>query len=274
MNLVKKKNTQILGYIALVALGSFFLATYVEAARISDFLLNQKTEIENDEKRLILASAIANTFAEDEVFVKAEPLLTFNVVTNEITMDVAFYALGYIKEDSIDYSIAIFVNDVSVNDQVISQFNGDDLVVSIQFNQPVQTRPNGLAQSNFEESLMSLYSDADQLAIFPMTKMLEQYPSLVLNSMAFGLKNDNGLLTTIHLLNTNELALIQFQTVLANLPTLVTYQNDDTLFFDLSLRQSYRDLDWYYLTHFSLYLVLVVLGAYAFFFRRKKVKNG
>ena len=274
MNLSKKKYIQIFSYVTLVAFGSFFLATYVEAARISDFLLNQKTEIENDQKGLILASAIANTFAEHEVFVKADPLITINVSTNEITMDVAFYALGYIQADKIDYALAIIVNDVMINDQVTSLYTTEDIVLSIQFNQPLKISQNGLAQSNFEERLISLYRNEDQLAIFPMTRIFDQYPNIILNTMAFGLKNDNGLLTTIRTFTTEELSLIQFQTLQASLPTLTTYQNDVTLFFDLSLRQSYRALDWYYVSHFSVYVVLVGLGAYGFFFRRKKVKNG
>jgi hypothetical protein len=273
MNSSKKKYVQIITYVAMAALGSFFLATYVEAARISDFLLKQKTEIENDQKRLILASAIANTFAEHEVFVKSDPLLTFNVSTNEITMDVALYALGNIQADKIDYSLAIIVNDLTFNDQVTFQFNADDLVLSIQFNQSIQTRPNGLAQSNFEERLISLYRNEDQLAIFPITKIVDQYSNLMVNTMAFGLRNDNGFLTTIRPFTTEELSLIQFQTLQTSLPTLATYQNDNNLFFDLSLRLSYRQLDWYYVSHFSLYLGLVGIGAYGFFIRRKKVKN-
>jgi hypothetical protein len=266
--------SKIILYLIGISIGSFLLSTYVEAARISDFLLSQKTEIENDQKRLILASAIANTFAEREVFVKADPLLTFNVATNEITMDVALYALGYIQENEIDYQLAIIVNDILLNDQVTSQFTAEDLILSIQFNQSIQIRPNGLAQIIFEESLISLYRNEDQLAIFPITTIVEQYPSLMLNEMAFGLRNDNGFLTTIRPFTTDELSLIQFQTLLASLPTLVTYQNDNSLFFDLSLRVSYRQLDWYYVSHFSVYLGLVGLGAYSFFFRRKKVKNG
>jgi hypothetical protein len=270
MNSLKKKYIQIISYVALAALGSFFLATYVEAARISDFLLNQKTEIENDQKRLILASAIANTFAEHEVFVKADPFITSKVSTNEITMNVAFYALGYIQADKIDYALAIILNDVIVNDQVTSLYTPEDLVLSIQFNQPIQISQNGLAQSNFEERLISLYSNEDQLAIFPMTRIFDHYPNIILNTMAFGLNNDNGFLTTIRTFTTEELSMIQFQTLQASLPTLATYQNDNTLFFDLTLRLSYRQLDWYYVSHFSVYLILVGLSTYGFFFRRKK----
>jgi hypothetical protein len=131
-----------------------------------------------------------------------------------------------------------------------------------------------LAQSNFEESLISLYRNEDQLAIFPITKIVDQYSNLMVNTMAFGLKNDNGFLTTIRTFTTEELSLIQFQTLQASLPTLATYQNDNTLFFDLSLRLSYRQLDWYYVSHFSVYLTLVGLSTYGFFFRKKRIKNG
>lgn len=273
MDLVKKKFIQIFIYIAIVSSGSFFLATYVEAARISDFLLAQKETIQEDKRKFILASAIANTFGEVEVFVQKDSLLSISIMTNEVEMNIDFYTLGYVKETHIDYALAVLITELSPSGIINSNDQDIDIRLTIQFNQPIVIRTNGNAQSQFEESFINLYTDQDRLAIFDVSALLIQYPSLQIQDMSFALVNANNLVSILYALNPQELETVQYQNIPLLMPTVTTFASDPSLFIDLNLRQSYRELDRYYFSHFSVYIVLVLSSGYLIFIRKNKPEN-
>jgi hypothetical protein len=258
-------------YLVLVSVGSILLTTYVEAAKTSDFLINQQERIEEDSHRLILATAIANGHGDYDAFVFKERLLNLEITDDAIQMDINFYRLVYVKDNMYTFNLAMLMTNLNIEPNGGSLIDGyHQIKVEIIFNQSVTV--NNAIQNEFIETPITLYNDEDKLAIFEVNSLINNYPSLLINSMQIGYVNLNNSIQYVYQLTEPQLSAIQLnQLILNDLPINVLSSNE--VVYDASLLTSLRQLNSYYLSHFSVYIGFVFITGYFIFLKPKKSKQ-
>ncbi len=263
--------SKIILYLIGVSIGSYLLATYVEAAKTSDFLINQKQRIEDDKHGLVLATALANGHGEYDAFVFEEPLLNLQIDEDDIQMELDVYRLVYINDDSFTFNLAILMSNVTFEPNTGLLIDDEHQIkIEIIFNQSITV--NNAIQNEFIETPISLYSDEEKLAIFEVNPLINNYPSLLISSMQIGYLNVNTSIQYVYQLTEQQLNAIQLNKIILNDLSIDAYQRQDVV-YDPSLLTSLRQLNWYYVSHFSVYIGLVLTLGYLIFLKPKKVKQ-
>jgi hypothetical protein len=251
--------------------GSYLLATYVEAAKTSDFLINQQERIEEDPHRLVLATAIANGHGDYDAFVFKEPLLNLQIADDAIQMDIDFYRLVYVKDNMYTFNLAMLMTNLNIEPNGGSLIDGyHQIKVEIIFNQSVTV--NNAIQNEFIETPITLYTDEEKLAIIEVNSLINNYPSLLINSMQIGYVNLNNSIQYVYQLTEPQLSAIQLNQFILNELPIDVLSSDDVV-YDATLLTSLRQLNSYYLSHFSVYIILVLTSGYLIFLKPKKLKK-
>jgi hypothetical protein len=263
--------SKIILYLIGISIGSFLLATYVEAAKTSDFLINKQQRIEDDKHGLVLATAIANGHGDYDAFVFKEPLLNLQITDDAIQMDIDFYRLVYVKDNMYTFNLAMLISNLNVEPNGAALIDGyHQIKVELVLNQSVTI--NNTIQNEFIETPITLYKDEDKLAIFEVNALIHDNPSLLINSMQIGYVNMNNFIQYVYQLIESQLSAIQLnQLILNDLPSNVL--SSDDVVYDASLLTSLRQLNSYYLSHFSVYIGLVLITGYFLFLKPKKSKQ-
>jgi hypothetical protein len=266
-----EKKTSVLIFVVAVSIGSFLLATYVEAAKTSDFLSNQQQRIEDDKHRLVLATAIANGHGDYDAFVFEEALLNLQINEDDIQLDINVYRLVYVKNNLYTFNLAMLMTDVNIEPSMgLLIDNEHQLKIDIVFNQSITV--NNANQNEFIETPISLYSDKEKLAIFEVNALIHNYPSLLITSIQIGYVNVNNAINYAYRLTEQQLNAIQFnEIILDDLPNDVLFRED--VVYDPSLLISLRQFNWYYVSHFSVYFGFVITIGYLIFLKPKKLKQ-
>ena len=263
--------SKIILYLIGVSIGSYLLATYVEAAKTSDFLINQQHRIEDDKHGLVLATALANGHGEYDAFVFEEPLLNLQINKDDIQMELDVYRLVYINDDSFTFNLAILMSNVTLEPNTgLLMDDEHQIKIEIIFNQSITV--NNAIQNEFIETPISLYSDEEKLAIFEVNSLVTNYPSLLIRSIQIGYVNANNSIQYVYQLTEQQLNAIQLNKIILNDLSIDAYQRQDVV-YDPSLLTSLRQLNWYYVSHFSVYIGLVLTLGYLIFLKPKKVKQ-
>ena len=135
---MNKISFKIVLFLFLVSIGSYLLATYVEAAKTSDFLINQQQRIENDKHGLVLATAIANGHGDYDAFIFKEPLRNLQINEDAIQMDIDFYRLVYVKDNMYTFNLAMLISNLNIEPNWAALIDGyHQIKVEIIFNQSV-----------------------------------------------------------------------------------------------------------------------------------------
>jgi hypothetical protein len=258
-------------YLVLVAVGSILLATYVEAAKTSDFLINQQERIEEDSHRLVLATAIANGHGDYDAFVFKEPLLHLQINDDEIQMNLSFYRLVFVKDNIYTFNLAMLITNLMVEPNQGSLIDGyHQIKVEIIFNQSVSI--NNAIQSEFIETPITLYTDEKKLAIIEVNSLINNYPSLLINSMQIGYVKMNNSVQYVYQLTEPQLSAIQLNQLILNELSIDVLLSDDVV-YDATLLNNLRHLNSYYVSHFSVYIMLVLAAGYLIFLMPNKPKQ-
>jgi len=263
--------SKIILYLIGVSIGSYLLATYVEAAKTSDFLINQQQRIEDDKHGLVLATALANGHGDYDAFVFEEPLLNLQIDEDDIQMELDVYRLVYINDDIFTFNLAILMSNVTLEPNTGLLIDDEHQIrFEIIFNQSITV--NNAIQNEFIETPISLYSDEEKLAIFELNSLLTNYPSLLIRSFQIGYVNANNSIQYVYQLTEEQLNAIQLNQIILNDVSIDAYQREDVI-YDPSLLASLRQLNWYYVSHFSVYIILVIIIAYFIFLKPKRLKQ-
>jgi hypothetical protein len=142
--------------------------------------------------------------------------------------------------------------------------------VEIIFNQSVSV--NNAIQSEFIETPITLYTDEKKLAIIEVNSLINNYPSLLISSMQIGYVNMNNSIQYVYQLTEQEISEIQLNQVIQNNLSIDVLSSDDVV-YDATLLTSLRQLNSYYLSHFSVYIILVLTSGYLIFLKPKKLKK-
>jgi hypothetical protein len=258
-------------FLVLASTGSFFLATYVEAAKTSDFLINQQMRIEDDKHELVLGTAIANGHGDYDAFVFEEPLINIQINSATIQMVLDFYRLVYVKDNLLTYNLAMLMTQVIIEPNMGLLIDDEhQLKIEIIFDQSITV--NNAIQNEFIETPITLYNDEQKLAIFEVNSLLNKYPSLLISSMQIGYLNVNNSIQYSYQLTDSQLNAIQLNQVILPDISMDAFNGDD-IFYDPSLLTSLRQLNWYYVSHFSVYFGLIITIGYLIFLKPKKLKQ-
>ncbi len=258
-------------FLILAALASIFLATYVEAAKTSDFLINQREQIEGDKHGLVLATAIANGHGDYDAFVYEDPLLNIQINEDDVELTLDVYRLVYFKDNIYTFNLAILMTDVIIQPNAGLLIDDEhQLKIEIILNQSITV--NNSVQNEFIETPITLYSDAEKLAIIEVNTLLTNYPSLFISSMQIGYLNVNNSIQYVYQLTELQLNAIQFNQVRIRDLSIDAWNRDDVV-YDPSLLISLRQLNWYYVSHFSVYIGIVITLGYLIFLKPKKLKQ-
>jgi hypothetical protein len=268
---MNKISFKIVLFLFLVSIGSYLLATYVEAAKTSDFLINQQQRIENDKHGLVLATAIANGHGDYDAFVFKEPLLNLQINEDAIQMDMDVYRLVYQKDNIFTFNLAILMTNVNLEPNAGLLIDDEHQIkIEIIFNQSITV--NNAIQNEFLETPISLYSDEEKLAIFEVNSLITNFPSLLISSIQIGYVNMNNSIQYVYQLTEQQLNAIQLNQVIQNNLSIDVLSSDDVV-YDATLLTSLRQLNSYYLSHFSVYIILVLTSGYLIFLKPKKLKK-
>lgn len=263
--------SKIILYFIGVSFGSFLLATYVEAAKTGDFLINQQQRIEDDKHGSVLATAIANGHGDYDAFVFEESLLNLQINDDDIQLDFDVYRLVYVKDNIYTFNLAMLMTNINIEPNRGLLINDEhQLKIEIIFNQAITV--NNAIQNEFIETPITLYNDEEKLAIFEVNSLLTNYPSLLINSIQIGYVNVNGSIQYVYQLTEQQLNAIQLNQIILNDVSIDAYQREDVI-YDPGLLTSLRQLNWYYVSHFSVYIILVVTIGYLMFLKPKKFKQ-
>jgi hypothetical protein len=259
-------------FILLVASGSFLLATYVESAKVTDFILNERSRIEEDDQRLLLATAIANRNDGSDAFIIKQPLLSVEIIESNIQAEIDFYSLSLFNDNDQTNVWALYLNQLTIEDS-IAMLDQDDyhvVQVSLIFNQTINL---GNTPTNTSlETFTTLYSNRQKLILIELDSLLEQYPQLQLQGIIFSYVLEDGSSNNFYTLSPIELDVVQWESENLYARYQNQFQTSSDIVYDATLLQSLTHLNYYYLTHFSVYLVLVGTVTYMVFFRKRKYK--
>lgn len=269
--IIKNPNFYPILFIIGASFGSYLLATYVEAAKTSDFLINQQQRIEDDKHGLVLATAIANGHGDYDAFVFEEPLLNLQINEDTIQMELDVYRLVYLKDDIFTFNLAILMTNVTFEPNAGLLIDDEHQIrIEIIFNQSITV--NNANQNEFLETPISLYGDEEKLAIFEVNSLLTNYPSLLIRSIQIGYVNANNSIQYVYQLTEPQLNAIQLNQIILNDLSIDAFERDDVI-YDPSLLTSLRQLNWYYVSHFSVYITFVITLGYLIFLKPKKLKQ-
>jgi hypothetical protein len=90
--------------------------------------------------------------------------------------------------------------------------------------------------------------------------------------MQIGFLNVNNSINYVYQLSDTQLNAIQLNQVILSDTSIDAFKRDDVV-YDPSLLTSLRQLNWYYVSHFSVYFGLVITIGYLIFLKPKKLKQ-
>lgn len=259
-------------FVCGVAIGSFLLATYVESAKLADFIVQQQERIEDDSHSVILATAIANRMDGSDAFLLKEPVVNQNVVTDTLTASLQFYALAMFHDSSQVNALAIMVNHLTITDEfaLLDDQNNHLLYVDIGFNQSIRLGSQDVAHT--KETFITLYSNEQKLIIIELDTLIQNYPTLAFVAMDFSYGTLNNVPTYFYTLTEEQIQSIVLSSFFIYSQFETTYWLDPRIAYDVTLLPSLRALNSYYISHFSVYILFVGVLTYVFFFKKKQSK--
>jgi hypothetical protein len=257
-------------FVLIVALGSFLLATYVESAKVTDFIVNERSRIEEDDHRLLLATAIANGQDGSDAFILKQPDLMIEIESINLNVHIHFYSLSLFNHDNQTNVWAIYLNHLTIQDE-LANVDGDDynlIQVSLTFNQSI-TLGETLTNTTLE-TFITLYTNEQKLLFIETDRLLERYPQLLIQHLHFSYPLSNGDSTSFYSLSPQELDDVQWNPESLFSMYENSYADSPDIIYDETLLVSLQSLNHYYLSHFTVYIIIIGVLTYVFFFRKRK----
>jgi len=148
----------ITSYIIFVAFVTFIVSGYARANQTFTFLEEQKEIIYNSPNDLVIATLIANTQGQYDIYVKDNPVLV--VMKDETLFSANVYfipVLLYQDANNFQYEMIVLMTDYE-NTDPNAFVSEESLQINIQLT--FESNPIGLSQTVFDESFIQLYDDS------------------------------------------------------------------------------------------------------------------
>ena len=148
----------ITSYIIFVAFVTFIVSGYARANQTFTFLEEQKKVIYNNPKDLVIATLIANTQGQYDIYVKDNPVLV--VMKDETLFSANIYfipVLLYQDANNFQYEMIVLMTDYENKD--LNAFVSEE-ALQINIKLTFELNPIGLSQTVFDESFIQLYDDS------------------------------------------------------------------------------------------------------------------
>jgi hypothetical protein len=145
-------------YIIFIAFVTFIVAGYARANQTVTFLENQETKIYNSPKDLIIATLIANSQGQYDIYIKEEPIMF--IQKNEPNYSYEFFmmpVLLYESDQKYQYELVMLITQYENRDA--SAFMNNEalnLDSTITFEKNLES----LSQNIFNEQWIQLYDDS------------------------------------------------------------------------------------------------------------------
>ena len=148
----------ITSYIIFVALVTFIVSGYARANQTFTFLDEQKENIYDNPNDLVIATLIANTQGQYDIYVKDSPVIVLNKEEAQFGANIYFIpVLLYQDANNFQYEMIVLMTDYENTDP--NAFVSEE-ALQINIKLTFESNPRGLSQTVFDESFIQLYDDS------------------------------------------------------------------------------------------------------------------
>jgi len=262
-------------YVLLVGATTIFTTTYSEAEKVVSFLYDQKTELVADQRKLLVATSIANTHDGTDAYVKKDPLYGAHYETTGSSLDLSFYALAQVKGSSSTDCLAILVSNFTVTDEA-SALNSDDyhiLDATIEFTSTVTFQSR--SSDAFTESFVTLFDDTSKLILIQYSRLTSSVP-IEFAAITLSYPLTGGLSQTIATVEPAGLVALSPENIGISLIYAETYETSPSIYYDAVLLSRLSSYNYLYVKNLGIELLIVGVITYFIFFHkhvREKIKT-
>ncbi len=154
-------------YFFFVAIITYFVVFYSEAAKVLNFLSEQQDNVENDTLSFLAATVIANNDDGTDVYIEKTPLFeeTYDSQSSSQHIKVSIYALVEFKNNQAHSSIVFLLRNIELNnDNIVSDKNNfQDLQANIVFDKTIKV--NDYEASAFKETFVNAFDNKTKLLL-------------------------------------------------------------------------------------------------------------
>ncbi len=254
-------------YVILVAFATVFTATYSEAEKVVTFLQEQKTELLQDNTRLLAATAIANNHDGTDAFVLKTPLYSTSMTLPGASLDLSFYAMSEVKKDAFVDCLAILVTDLSIEDDA-SLINSDgyhDLTATLGFSTTVTLGET--SARTFTETFITLFEDSSKLILIEYSKLVANEP-IAFSEISLGYALDTGTTQPIGSVEPSQLSLLSPENIEISQIYGETYATAPEIFYDSSYVRTLSSYNILYVKNLAIELLIIGPLTYFIFFHK------
>jgi hypothetical protein len=265
-----KISNRIVFFLTFVSVGSFILATYVESVKVTEFFVQNRTLLENDSERLILATTIVNRNDGSDAFLQKEPILYSEFENENASGTLSIYMISLFSKQEHTNLIAFYLEDIRVFSEDVLLDDNDQVIIqmSLTFNEFFLIGQSELNQT--VEIFITLYNDHQKLILIEIDKLLTQKPNLAIIELEFSYLNSNQDKFIFFDIKQNNLQKI----ILNEMQIYEKYRNNyfdhPSVIYDEQLLNDFQSLDVYYIYHFGIYISIIGMSVYFLFFKGKK----
>ncbi len=259
-------------YVLLVAFATFFTATYSEAEKVVTFLQDQKTELLQDNTKLLAATAIANNHDGTDAFVLKTPLYSTSMTLPSVSLDLSFYAVSEVKKEEFVDCLGILVTDLSIEDDA-SLINSDgyhDLTATLGFSTTVTLGET--SARTFTETFITLFEDSSKLILIEYSKLVANEP-IAFSEIMLGYTLDTGVNQPIGSVEPSQLSLLSPENIEISQMYGETYAAAPEIFYDSSYVGKLSSYNILYVKNVAIeFLIVGALTYFIFFHKRVRSK--
>jgi len=255
-------------YVILVAFSTVFTSMYSEAEKVVTFLQDQKTELLQDNARLLAATAIANNHDGTDAFVLKNPLYTTSMTLPSASLDLSFYSVSEVKKDEFVDCLAILVTDLSIEDDA-SLINSDgyhELTATLGFSTTVTL--GDTSARTFTETFITLFEDTSKLILIEFSKLVANEP-IAFSEITLGYTlEDTGTTQPLGSVESSQLPLLSPENIEISQTYGETYATTPEIFYDSSYVGKLSSYNILYVKNLAIEILIIGPLTYLIFFHK------
>lgn len=255
-------------YLLLIFIVTYINILFGQASQVVYFLEAKQSEVLNNTPALLSTVAIANTRGEIDAYVQSNPLLDVFAQDANIFASIEFYSLVQFKDGIQEDYLAIFIQDISIEDENVF-LNADEditILVDIYFNQEVSLTHQ--SKRLFQETAMTVYNPSKKLVLLPIGSLLTLFPTLQIDSLEFSYRRQDLTNRPFFYLDAEALEGLTPNVMQLSKTIEDTYENNATIFYNPSLREDYHDTIFLLYNHIIWQFIFVIPLTYFLFFHK------
>jgi hypothetical protein len=261
------KITNIILYSLFLGIVTFFVSGYGQANRTFVFLSEVETKAKENIHDLIVATMIANTQNQYDLYVSNEPLIETYVSLSDVSMLFSIYSvLSYDTRDKYQFDYVILITDY--NNQDVSQKLLEDrgvLHVVLKLESVIPS----LQIHTISSTMVGLYDDTMYMMILNQSYLNEFNEFNEVQSISVQYENELGQTTILTIQDENELTKLQKE--LAQDKTFNITRCGEW-YYNEALHEIFESLNWVQIRPL-VYELFVVIPMTYWLFLHKKLKQ-